>query len=422
VPTPTCNVPIIDAGNVVLDDTPFNWHCGLPPDRMYSCMASALLAKKEDQHNLSANLDRVRELAASAGMHAVTAPRVAILGAGMCGLMVAHELEKLGCSQYTIFDRRTQLGGLWQDLRPSVLLTSRARFLPLERYGNRYSGERGERVSVGWFAAFWRHMRLTGRVRLGVGVQHVEKAAGGLLRVTCSDGSVELFTHVVQATGAHSGPDPLRINFRNVVVGGRDPLPQAVDAGRVLVIGMGNTGLEELVALGDYRHLHVSARSCPVIVPLQTLGGLVLIEQFNWFYNALPPWFLDVLVRCTSWSFRTSVRTLFPPHIPSKDPGATGTAIALNFPGISHALRRATIHGPVVASGPDWVDFDDGSRLYPDLVVLCTGSGPSTSLLPLPSSPNIHRCGLDRTYGIPMVGFSNEARSIAASVVNKTKD
>lgn len=41
--------------------------------------------------------------------------RVAIIGAGASGLVVAHELEKIACDDFVIFEKANRLGGTWRD-------------------------------------------------------------------------------------------------------------------------------------------------------------------------------------------------------------------------------------------------------------------------------------------------------------------
>ncbi len=41
--------------------------------------------------------------------------RIAVIGAGASGLTLAHELEKIGCTDFLIFEKADRLGGTWRD-------------------------------------------------------------------------------------------------------------------------------------------------------------------------------------------------------------------------------------------------------------------------------------------------------------------
>ena len=41
--------------------------------------------------------------------------RIAVIGAGASGLILAHELEKIGCTDFLIFEKADRLGGTWRD-------------------------------------------------------------------------------------------------------------------------------------------------------------------------------------------------------------------------------------------------------------------------------------------------------------------
>ncbi|NYD78994.1 flavin-containing monooxygenase [Arthrobacter cupressi] len=190
-----------------------------------------------------------------------------IIGAGQAGLAMSYWLSRAGV-EHVLLDRRTELGGAWQDRWDGFYLNTPNFSIDLP--GMPYDGPEPEafmpRDDV--VSLFRRYAQLIGApVRTGTDVTRVSPADDGFA-VETNDGGWRA-RNVVLATGAFQVPRiptlaveiPAHIfqlhshEYRN---------PGQLPDGAVLIVGTAQSGgqiAEELHAAG--RQVHLAVSSCP---------------------------------------------------------------------------------------------------------------------------------------------------------------
>lgn len=204
----------------------------------------------------------------AASAHAVD---TLVVGAGQAGLVTSYWLGRAGV-EHVLMDRRSELGGAWQDRWGSFYLNTPnfAFLLP----GHPYDGPEPEAFLprdevITLFRDYAR--RIAAPVQLGTEVRRVARSGGfgaDGFAVDTNHGSW-LVRNVVLANGAYQRPrvPPSSANipghirqlhshdYRN---------PQELPEGGVLVVGTGQSGgqiTEDLLDAG--REVHLSVSSCP---------------------------------------------------------------------------------------------------------------------------------------------------------------
>ncbi len=180
---------------------------------------------------------------------------VVVIGAGQAGLAASHELAAAGI-EHVVLERRTTVGGAWQDRWDSFCLVSPNDTIRLP--GGEYRGPDPHGFLPG--AEVARHLRdyaasFAAPVRTGVAVTALRPRPDGGLDLRTAGGLVRARA-VVVATGAFQEPNrpawaaevPVPVldatEYRN---------PAAVPEGDVLIIGSGQCGCqiaEELTLAG----------------------------------------------------------------------------------------------------------------------------------------------------------------------------
>ncbi len=135
-------------------------------------------------------------------------PRVAIVGAGMSGLLAGIELRRAGVESFTIFEKERDVGGTWRDNRypgltcdvPSLLYTYSFELSP--EWSRRYPS--GAEIHA-YFRRVATKYELARNVRLGAEVRSVSWD-GARWRVATASGEVATFDFVIAACGALHRP------------------------------------------------------------------------------------------------------------------------------------------------------------------------------------------------------------------------
>jgi len=243
---------------------------------------------------------------------------VAIIGAGLAGIAMAVQLDRLGIP-YVVYERRGEIGGTWSankypDIRVDTLsITYEYTFE--EQYPWREYFARGEEVR-GYIEFIATKYGVVDRVRLG----HALEAASfderrGTWRLTLlrSDGTREEreANAIVSAAGLFSTPKtpdlPGLEEFEGTILHPtRWPSELDLAGKRVAVVGNGSTGVQLLAPVAEEaERVHVFQRTAQWIAPRPHYGEAVEPEV---------RWLLDKVPGYWNWCRYTSLIGLFTWH------------------------------------------------------------------------------------------------------------
>jgi putative flavoprotein involved in K+ transport len=207
-----------------------------------------------------------------------------VIGAGQAGLAVGYHLSRHGL-RFLLVDAAPELGESWRSRWDSLQLFTPAEYsglpgMPFPAPSGTYPGKDQVASYLRAYAA-----RFDLPVMLNTKVQHVDRSPasssqeGGLFRVTTSQGTLWA-RQVVVATGPFQQPNIPRVGggFSPAVSqlhssAYRNPanLPPA-GAGKVLVVGAGNSGLQIALELSRTHEVHLAAGTRQRTVPQRPLG------------------------------------------------------------------------------------------------------------------------------------------------------
>ena len=209
---------------------------------------------------------------------------VLVIGAGQAGLAVGYHLSRHGL-RFLLVDAAPELGHSWRSRWDSLQLFTPAEYSGLP--GMPFPAPPGTYPSKDQVASFLKAYaaRFDLPVMLNTQVQHVDRSPatssqeGGLFRVATSQGTLWA-RQVVVATGPFQQPNIPRVGsgfsaavsqlhsstYRNPT----DLLPAG--AGKVLVVGAGNSGLQIALELSRTHEVHLAAGTRQKTVPQRPLG------------------------------------------------------------------------------------------------------------------------------------------------------
>lgn len=327
---------------------------------------------------------------------------VAIIGAGAAGLSAARHLLAAG-HRVTIYEIGSKIGGLWvYDNDNQLSAAYRSLHINSEPAVTHYPGfPFPEGTSL--FPSHWEvsaylnsfadHFHLREAIRFRTRVTSVEPVAGAgqsRWRVKLEGGAEEEFDAVVIASG-HQGvpahPD-LGSEFSGQYLHSHDYRePEPFRGQRVLVIGLGNSGLDiaadlALVAAKTY----VAVRS-PVLIMPRMIFGLPAARTLGRLIKPWMPWPLQRSIlravsrvffgRMEMWGLRTPEQRTHP---------------ASNATFMAHVAYRKIFCKPGVASvAGQTVTFTDGSTVEVDTIIAATGYEIALPFLPPALSPVVER-------------------------------
>jgi cation diffusion facilitator CzcD-associated flavoprotein CzcO len=244
----------------------------------------------------------------------VSALRVAVIGAGPCGITAAKNLLQVGLRDVLVYDRNAEVGGNWiyspEPSHSSVfetthIISSKALSeytdYPFPPATPDYPGHLELKA---YFQGYARHFGVTPLIRFRTEVAKAEPVEEGRAwRLTLGSGETERFDHLVVASGHHWDPRwpayPGR--FEGEYLHSHGFKRAAPFAGkRVLVIGGGNSGCD--IAVETARRAAftgISMRRGYYFVP-KLLFGLPsdqLHARFEWVPRPLRARLLRVLLR-----------------------------------------------------------------------------------------------------------------------------
>ncbi|HEY3668502.1 MAG TPA: NAD(P)-binding domain-containing protein, partial [Polyangiaceae bacterium] len=318
-----------------------------------------------------------------------TPPRVAVIGAGACGIATAKALADAGLS-FQCFEKSDRVGGNWvfknknglsSAYRSLHINTSRERMqfrdFPMP---SDYPDYPRHELIARYFESYARAFGLHQHIAFETGVERALPLAHGGFRLTLSSGKSEDFAALVVANGHHwdpAWPDPavpgefsgLEMHSHSYV----DPdEPRALRGKRVLVVGMGNSAMDiacELGHPGVAERVLLSARRGAWVLPKYAFGKP--IDQSS----LLPPFLPAALRRMLAelW-YRLAVGRpedfgLPKPehHIDQAHPTMSDEILARLGSG------DITAKPALVRRDGKTVHFSDGSAEQVDVIVYATG-------------------------------------------------
>lgn len=306
-------------------------------------------------------------------------PNVAIVGAGPAGLAVAQALRKRGM-EFTIFERNSDVGGLWDRNHPGSPIYRSAHFISSRTMSgfagypmpDDYPDYPSNKQILAYIRAFAKTAGLYPFIRFGVRVERAERLQDGW-SIHLHNGEHHDFTHLVAAPGTNWAPNIITIpgDFDGEVIHSvsyKDA--ERLKGRRVLVVGAGNSGCD--IACDAARAAEaafISVRRGYHFIPKHIFG--VPADVFATQGPHLPLWLTQ---RVFGAMLRLLVGDLTKIGLPKPDHRLLESHPILNDQLIHH-LRHGDIRakGAVDRLDGSGVIFGDGSREEVDLVILATG-------------------------------------------------
>jgi dimethylaniline monooxygenase (N-oxide forming) len=315
-------------------------------------------------------------------------PRVAILGAGSCGLVALKTLREYGLD-VVCFEQGREVGGLWVlnnssgrggtyeslHINTSKTQTQFSDFPFPDELGNFPHHSH----IANYLRNYAQHFELLRDIRFNEKVDHCAPLDGGGYQLTTAH-STERFDALIVANGHHFAPllpeHSLYSEFKGSTLHSYDyrspDRPLALRGRRVVVVGMGNSAMDiacELSRSDAAQHVTVSARRGAWVMPKYLRGKPIDGPAF------FPHWLPGKLRRrLVTRAFELIYGKMSDFGLPEPDHliGESHPTISTEFP---HLVKNGDIElrpGFRYADG-DRVHFTDGSSSKCDTIIFCTG-------------------------------------------------
>lgn len=318
-------------------------------------------------------------------------PRVAVIGAGCCGLVTIKTLREAGIS-CQVFELGSDVGGLWDQRHSSGqsaaydslrINTSRRamEFSDFPMTTSEADYPLHDEVAA-YLRNYAEHFGLRRDIRFRTRVTRVSPLDAGGYRVeTTTEGTgarSEDFDAVIVATGHHTRPnypdDQAALGFSGVQFHSHDykspTVPHDLRGERVVVVGMGNSAMDiasELSTAGA--EVMLSYRRGVWVIPRYLLGKPV--DQGGLIPHFLPP---RLRRRLVTFFFKCLVGRMRDFGLPEPDHliGEAHPTLSAELPAL---VRNGEVQmRPALASAQgSRVTFKDGRSEEVSCVIYCTG-------------------------------------------------
>lgn len=310
------------------------------------------------------------------------ADTVAVIGAGLSGLVVGRELRHRGVP-YVCYEREPELGGVWRHHPDVVTVTCRdamelsafpmASDMPhfpngeaLVRHMNTYADE----------------FSLRDQIRTSTAVAELTPQTDGRWRVTLEDGEVTEHRAVVLSTGRIGSPTWPELdgtfNGRLVHAGDR-PDPAEFRDQRVVVIGFGNSAVDLACDVSRYANkTYLAIRTGAWVVP-RYFCGRPLDNASGPVVTRIPMLFRWPIYRALLYTIQGNMESFGLPT-PAEKPGRRPLTVSDELLPRLGAGQLSPVP-PIAALDGDEVEFKDGRRIVADAVICATGYSVELPLL-----------------------------------------
>ena len=309
-----------------------------------------------------------------------SARRIAVIGAGAGGLSAARHLLESG-HDVTVFEKGSFVGGLWvygndnglSVAYESLHINSEPRVTAFREYpfppGTPVFPS--HRHVASYLDAFADDFGIRPRIRFNSPVTRVAPVDAGW-SVQAGGGDAEIFDAVVVASGHQGVPahPEWTARFEGEYRHSHSyRCPQEYQGKRVLVVGVGNSGLDIAADLAPFAASTTCAARSPVLIMPRMILGVPTPRVLGKLVKPWMPWVVQRQImrwvsrvyhgRMEQWGFRTPTTRTHP---------------------ASHATFMAHVAYQQIAVKPGvrdvrgtTVSFDDGTRLEVDTVIAATG-------------------------------------------------
>ena len=313
--------------------------------------------------------------------------RVAIVGAGPAGLAAGAALRAAGVP-FTIFERHTDVGGLWDLDNPGTPVYETAHFISSRTLSGfddfpfpaDYPDYPSQRQILAYLRAYADHHDLRPHIRFGSGVRRAAHTDAGWT-IELADGSVETAGRLVAANGhlwdpklpsypgEFHGEAYHSVDYRS---------PDQFRGRRVLVVGAGNSGVDiacDAAVAAD--EAAISLRRGYWFVPKHVFG--VPADVFGHGGPTLPAPVERAVFRVL---LRLIVGDLRRYGLPAPDHAPLSSHPILNTQLLHHLGHGDVTARPDIAElCGDKVRFTDGTMASYDTIVWATGYHPTVPFL-----------------------------------------
>ncbi len=299
--------------------------------------------------------------------------KIAIIGAGFCGLGVAAALTRHGIA-FDCLEADDQIGGNWyHGVYETVHIISSRQTTQYSDYPMPadYPDFPSAAQMLAYLNSYADYYRLRDHIQLNCRVERVAPAANDCWELTLSNGERRIYAGVVIANGHHWDRRFPQYpgNFSGTIIHSKDyKQPEMLKGKRVLVIGGGNSACDIAVEAARFgQSSHISMRRGYWFMP-RTMFGKPTVECIKpW----MPLWFqrlfLSAMIRIIVGDY-TNYGLQQPDHkIFEKHPTINSDLLAFLKQG------RITPHPDIARYEGEEVVFVDGQRAAIDLIVCATG-------------------------------------------------
>jgi cation diffusion facilitator CzcD-associated flavoprotein CzcO len=371
---------------------------------------------------------------------------VAIIGAGLAGLCMAIELKRAGTNAFTVFEKASDIGGVWRENRyPGAACDSPSQlysysFEPHNRSTRRYASQS---EILGYLKRCARKHGIESHLKLGTEITHVSfDSDAQVWRLRSASGDEHRARAVVTASGQLSHPSLPSIAGRDEFTGRAFHSAQwdanhDLGGRTVAVIGNGCSSVQIVPQIApSVKQLYVFQRSAKWILPKwdRQFGPVArsLFRRFTWSQKlGRVTWFL--LAELIAYSpfrgglFRRAWTAVARLHLRRQiaDPELR-SKLTPSFPFGCNRLIFSNDYYPALARNnvelvtegiarmvPNGVETSDGRVREVDTIIYATGFQSTRFLAPMeirgPGGllSDVWRDGASAYLGIALPGFPN---------------